>query len=132
MTTYTRGGLANALGCNGETVRYYEKIALLPLPERASNGYRIYDEAAHKRLGFILRLRELGFSIKEIRSLLGLVDSGLYSCSEIHALTQKHIETVQEKIKDLQKLNSTLVKISLECKKGETPDCPILDALGAV
>ena len=124
-----RGALAQALGCNLETIRYYEKIGLMHPPERTSAGHRIYAENDQSRLRFILRCRELGFSIAEIRSLLSLVDTGTYSCAEIHALTSSHMRSIRQKIRDLKKLETTLKAISEECSKGDTPDCPILDAL---
>ncbi|KCZ93511.1 mercuric resistance operon regulatory protein [Hyphomonas johnsonii MHS-2] len=78
---------------------------------------------------FVLRSRELGFTIEEIRSLLSLVDDGDYSCAEIHALTTNHLKSVSRKIADLRRLERTLKRISGECAKGNEPDCPIIDAL---
>ena len=124
-----RGALAQTLGCNLETIRYYEKIGLMQLPDRTTAGHRIYTENDQSRLRFILRCRELGFSIAEIRSLLSLVDSGTYSCAEIYALTSSHMMSIRQKIRDLKKLETTLKAISDECSKGDTPDCPIIDAL---
>jgi MerR family mercuric resistance operon transcriptional regulator len=124
-----RGALAKAAGCNLETIRYYEKISLLPPPSRTSSGHRLYSPDDQSRLRFILRCRELGFSIEEIRSLLGLVDTGDYSCAEINKLTLMHLASITQKIIDLKKLEKTLKTISDECSKGDTPDCPIIDAL---
>ena len=80
-------------------------------------------------LRFILRSRELGFTIDEIRSLLSMVDSGDYTCSDIHCMTQEHLASVSQKIKDLKKLERTLKKISSECAISNDPDCPIVEAL---
>ncbi len=124
-----RGELAQRSGCNLETIRYYESIALMPEPMRSESGHRLYSEVDQSRLRFILRTRELGFSIAELRSLLSLVDSGDYSCGEIHALTGEHLVSVANKIADLKRLQRTLKTISAECSKGDTPDCPIIDAL---
>ena len=127
----TRGELAKRSGCHLETVRYYEKIGLLPPPERSAGGHRLYKGDDQRRLRFILRSRELGFSIDEIRSLLSLVDSRTYTCGEIHDLTINHLSSVQQKIADLKRLKHTLAQISNECSGGAVPDCPIIDALWA-
>ena len=124
-----RGALAKITGCNLETIRYYEKIGLMLPPGRTSSGHRLYAHDDQSRLRFILRSRELGFSIEEIRSLLGLVDTKAYSCAEINKFTLVHLSSIKQKITDLRKLETTLKTISDECSKGDTPDCPIIDAL---
>jgi MerR family transcriptional regulator, mercuric resistance operon regulatory protein len=126
-----RGALAKAVGCNLETVRYYEKISLMLPPGRTSSGHRLYTQEGQARLRFILRCRELGFSIEEIRSLLGLVDTGDYSCAEINKLAVIHLVSIRQKITDLRRLERTLKTISDECTKGDTPDCPIITALSS-
>ena len=127
----TRGRLARRFGCHTETVRYYEKIGLLHPPARSEGGHRRYSIDDQRRLRFILRGRELGFSIEELRSLLSLVDSRAYTCGEIHDLTIDHLGGVRRKIADLKRLERTLVRISSECSGGAVPDCPIIDALWA-
>ncbi len=124
-----RGALAARSGCHIETIRYYEKIQLLPEPNRSAHGHRLYSKADQARLRFILRSRELGFSLEEIRSLLSLVDRGDYSCADIFNLTSEHVANIGKKIDDLKKLQKTLKKISKQCDKGNTPDCPIIDTL---
>lgn len=127
----TRGELAKRAGCHLETVRYYEKIGLLFPPARSAGGYRLYKIVDQRRLRFILRGRELGFSIGELRSLLSLVDSKTYTCGEIHDLTTDHLGSVQRKIADLKRLERTLTRISSECSGGAIPECPVIDALWA-
>ena len=127
----TRGELARRSGCHLETVRYYEKIGLLPPPARSQGGHRLYQIDDQRRLRFILRGRELGFSIEELRSLLSLVDSDSYTCGEIHNLTVGHLGGVRQKIIDLKRLERTLAKISEECSGGAVPQCPVIDALWA-
>lgn len=127
----TRGELARRSGCHLETVRYYEKIGLLPPPMRSQGGHRLYGIGDQRRLRFILRGRELGFSIEELRSLLSLVDSRSYTCGEISELTAEHLQSVRRKIADLKRLERTLTTISKECKGGAVPDCPVIDALWA-
>lgn len=125
----TRGELSKRSGCNLETILYYEKIGLLLPPKRTPAGHRRYTEHDQRRLRFILRCRELGLSINEIRSLLSLADTKTYTCAEIHELTVEHLETVRAKIADLKRLEQTLVEISNECSQGAVPECPVIDAL---
>lgn len=124
-----RGALAMRSGCNKETIRYYEKIGLLDPPARTAAGYRLYSEDDQARLRFILRGRELGFSIEELRNLLSLVDSGDYTCSEIFSITNEHLDNVRRKITDLKNLERTLSKIAGQCGGGAAPDCPIIETL---
>ncbi|PHS28465.1 MAG: transcriptional regulator [Robiginitomaculum sp.] len=124
-----RGALAKQSGCNLETIRYYENIGIMPEPMRTQSGHRIYDQKQQERLRFILRCRELGFSIGELRRLLSMVDSDGYTCGEVHELTQEYLRSVSEKIADLRKLERTLKTISKECAGGDAPDCPIIEAL---
>ncbi len=127
-----RGALAKRSRCNIETIRYFEKIGLMTDPDRTEGGHRLYRPEHQARLAFILRGRQLGFSIDELRSLLSLVDSGRYTCGEVLTLTQKHLSIVREKIADLRRLETTLAKVAGECAGGQTPDCPIIDALQSV
>lgn len=125
----TRGELARQSGCNIETLRYYEKIHLMADPPRTAAGYRIYDEHHRRRLGFILRGRQLGFSIEELRGLLSLVDRGDYTCADVLDLTTGHLGKVQAKIADLRRLEDTLATIVAGCDGRDVPDCPVIDAL---
>jgi MerR family mercuric resistance operon transcriptional regulator len=125
----TRGRLATEAGCNIETIRYYEQIALMPAPKRSGSGYRLYSKPERRRLRFILRGRELGFSIEELRSLLSLVDGGNYTCGDIRDLTLRHLDSVRAKIADLRRLERTLADVSAQCEGGAVPECPVIDAL---
>ncbi len=127
----SRGEIAKRSRCNLETVRYYEKIGLLLPPKRTAGGHRLYEIDDQRRLRFVLRGRELGFSIDELRSLLSLIDTKTYTCGEIHHLTVDHLESVQQKIVDLKRLEVTLKSIAAECGGGAIPECPIIDALWA-
>jgi MerR family mercuric resistance operon transcriptional regulator len=123
------GRLSKHTGCNVETIRYYEKAGLLPPPPRTAGGHRIFGSDHAKRLGFIRRSRELGFSLDEIRALLGLADGGKYDCGRVKEITIHHLQSVKEKIQDLRKLERTLTTISNECEGGIAPNCPIIEAL---
>ena len=124
-----RGELARLTGSNLETVRYYEKIGLLPEPPRSANDYRVYDETHVRRLRFVLRGRELGFSIEEIRGLLELVDGGNQTCGEVKVHTEHHLTDVRAKIVDLRRIEKILAQTAARCSGDAVPDCPILDAL---
>lgn len=124
-----RGELATRTGCHLETIRYYEQTGLMPEPSRTEAGHRVYDSEQERRLKFILRARELGFTIEELKSLLNLVDSNDLKCGEVHDLTYSHIVSIRRKIADLRKLERTLSAVAAQCSRGDAPECPIIDAL---
>lgn len=126
-----RGELARCTGCNLETIRYYEKIGLLPEPPRSASDYRVYDESHIRRLRFILRGRELGFAIDEIRGLLELVDGGMQTCAEVKARTEHHLTDVRAKITDLRRIETILKRTAAQCSGDAAPQCPILEALAS-
>jgi len=128
----SRGSLAAKTGVNIETIRYYEKIGLMPNPARSAGGHRIYDQFHVKRLSFIRRLRELGFTLQAIRELLELVDGGNYTCAEVRERTVARLADVGNKIRDLKKMQHTLKIMVSNCDGGLVPDCPIVDALYSV
>lgn len=124
-----RGELAKRTGCNIETVLYYEKIGLLPAPPRTEKGHRIYDSSHTKALRFIMRSRELGFSIEEVRGLLSLVNGQSYTCGEVRDKTMEHLNAVRDRIADLQRLETTLATTVAACEGGNAANCPVVDAL---
>ena len=125
-----RGDVARRTGCNLETIRYYEKIGLLLEPPRNANSYRIYDDTHVRRLRFILRGRELGFSIEDIRGLLTLVDGGTQTCAEVKVRTEHHLSDVRAKIADLRRIEMILAHTAAQCSGDIAAECPILEALG--
>lgn len=125
------GKLARKTGCNIETIRYYERIGLLPKPPRSAGGQRLYGEDDTKRLIFVRRSRELGFPLEDVRNLLNYVEAGDYTCAEIREITADHLAEVRRKIADLRRLERALKEMVVACDGGDMPDCPILDALGA-
>lgn len=127
--TWTRGVLAKRVGCNAETIRYYESIRLMPEPARTGAGHRIYDEDARKRLTMLRRLRDLGFSIEEIRDVLMLIDSDTLTCGELETITLDHIEVIKAKVKDLKIMLKALQDLVQKCDGGDTPDCGVLAEL---
>ncbi|PWE32850.1 MerR family transcriptional regulator [Maritimibacter sp. 55A14] len=124
-----RAALARRTGCNLETIRYYEKIGMMPEPPRTEAGYRVYDDRHLERLRFILRARELGFSLDDIRGLLALVDHGTQTCAEVKERTERHLADVREKIADLRRIERVLAETAAQCSGDEVPDCPVLEAL---
>ncbi len=126
---YPIGAMSRETGVNIETIRYYERIALMPKPDRTAGGNRQYTHDHLKRLAFIKRSRELGFSIDEIRAMLKMVDQDGVSCGEVHAMTIEHLGSVKEKIRRLRKLEQALTGMAAECEKGDLPDCPIIETL---
>ena len=124
-----RAALARRTGCNLETIRYYEKIDMMPEPPRTASGYRVYDETHVARLRFILRARELGFSIEEIRGLLALVDGGTHTCSEGKERTERHRAEGRTKIADLKRIEKVLATTAAQCSGEQVPECPVLEAL---
>ena len=126
--TYSRGQLAKSTGVKGETIRYYENCGLLNTPERSLAGYRIYSEDHAKRLLFIRRCRELGFSLNEIDGLLCLTDDDK-SCVQVRELTATHLNDVRDKIKDLKKMERALRDMVAQCDADTSPDCPIIEVL---
>jgi MerR family mercuric resistance operon transcriptional regulator len=124
-----RAQLARKTGCNLETIRYYEKVELLPAPPRSSNGYRVYSPELVQRLQFILRARDLGFAMEEVRSLLSLADKGEQTCALVMQKTRIHLADVRRRIAELQRIEAILAETLAECSGKNVPDCPIIDAL---
>lgn len=132
MNEYFVGQLAEKAGINVETVRYYEKLKLLPKPKRKQDSkYRIYDEEDLKRLLFIKRAKELGFTLKEIKELLDLRIDSRAKCGDVKHLTEHKLKDVDNRINDLKKIRNVLVKLINQCVNEEvsSEECPILDSI---
>ena len=123
------GALSKQTGCNVETIRYYERIGLMPPPARSEGGHRLYAEAQARRLGFIRRTRQLGFTLDEVRTLLRLVDGGRYTCAQVKRITVHHLQDVRAKVADLRKIERVLREMATQCAGGRVPKCPVIDAL---
>ncbi|MBD8525654.1 MerR family transcriptional regulator [Pseudomarimonas arenosa] len=129
MTSLTIGGVARASGCHIETIRYYERIGLLPAPARSASGYRHYQLQDVERLRFIARGRELGFSLDEIRSLLQLAEDPGLSCVDVDTLARQHLADIKAKLSDLQRMADELQRTIAACHGGQRAECTILEAL---
>ncbi len=119
-------------GCNIETIRFYERIGILAKPPRTKGGFRVYRQDHLKRLTFVRRSRELGFSLDEVRELLRLVDGGHSTCAEVKMIALSHLKDIRRKIPDLQRLERTLADLAARCTGRKVPNCPIIEALSDV
>jgi len=124
------GELSRRTNCNIETVRYYERIGLLPTPARRGR-YRLYGAEDVSRLAFVRRSRELGFTLDEVRALLGLAAGGGGACAEVREIAATHLAEVQAKVADLQAMERVLADAVRRCDAGETPGCPLIDVLAS-
>ncbi len=125
----TIGTVSKRTGCKVETIRYYERIGLLPAPVRSLGGHRHYDHDALERLNFILRARRLGFTLDTVRALLSLADGEGESCAEVEGIAGKHLGEVRGKLDDLAALERVLTDMVARCRGGTMPDCPLIEAL---
>jgi len=131
MRKLTIGRLAEETRVNLETIRYYERIGLMPSPRRTEGGHRDYDPAHARQLAFIRRGRELGFSIDEIRALLALASTERGSCAEVREIATSHLLEVRAKLAHLRKLENILAETVAKCSGDSSPHCPVLDVLDA-
>lgn len=131
MKILKAGELAKQTGINAETLRYYENQGLLPEPQRSDSGYRLYSESDAQKIVFIKRAQELGFTLKEIKELLSLRISPEHSAFEVKKLATQKIVVIDEKIKALQTIETSLIELSDECpgSEGTINDCPIIKCL---
>ena len=121
--------LADAAGCHVETIRYYERIGLLPKPIRSHSGYRSYGETDVKRLRFIVRSRKLGFDLETVRGILSLAENGDGPCRQIDGMAGKHLAHIRAKQAELQAAASELRRMLKACHHGGTAECTVLRAL---
>jgi MerR family mercuric resistance operon transcriptional regulator len=128
---FSIGRLSAETGVNIETIRYYERIAIMPAPPRTEGGQRVYAVDHLKRLTFICRSRELGFALDEIGALLGLAGGQALTCAEVSEMAHAHIAGIRQKLKDLRKLERVLTDLAARCHGNKVPDCPILEALSS-
>jgi len=124
------GEFARRSGCNVETVRYYERIGLIPAPPRTVGGYRLYEAADVRRLMFARRARELGFTLEEVRILMGLsTHNDRTACADVRELAANHLAQVRAKIADLQVTESVLAEAVQRYEEHDIPGCPMIKTL---
>jgi len=125
--TRTISKLAKELNINIETIRFYERKGLIKQPVKPAQGYRHYPDETLNRISFIKRAQELGFTLNEIAGLLSLND---HPCAQVQELAEAKLQTVQNKIKDLNRLENALQALLAQCQTNEDESkCPVIDAL---
>jgi MerR family mercuric resistance operon transcriptional regulator len=124
------GELSRQTGCNIETIRYYERIGLLPAPPRRGR-YRSYGPADVGRLRFVRRARELGFTLDEVRALLVLAAEGQASCADARDLAAVHLKDVRARIADLRRMERVLAETVLACDENNNTSCPLIATLSS-
>lgn len=130
MQALTIGEVAKAADVGIETVRFYEREGLIVEPPRRQSGYRQYPPDTVRRLRFIRRAKDLGFTLKEIRELLDLRVAPQRSCVDVRALAKAKMADIEAKMLDLARIQAALTELVRTCRgKGPTSECPILDAL---
>ena len=124
----TIGELSRRTAVNIETIRYYERIGLLPPPPRTGGGHRAFGTESCRTLAFIKRSRELGFTLEDIRTLLSLRNSQ-GACRDVKVVAERHLRDVRIKMRDLMKLEGVLAAAIARCSNDQSPDCPVLESL---
>ena len=127
---YSIGEAAELSGISAKMIRYYESMGLMPEPSRTEAGYRKYEENDIHNLRFILRARDLGFSVKQIRELLDLWRDRERASSEVKALASGHLAELRRKLREMEMMVDTLQHLVKNCHGDDRPDCPILGELG--
>ena len=122
------GKVSKLTGCKIETIRYYERIGIVEDPGRNQGGHRVYGNEHVKKIRFIKRARELGFSLDDIRGLLALSMDTVEGCSSAQLITEQHLKQITDKLVDLHRLEKVLINLTSLCSK-QQKSCPILDAL---
>lgn len=125
------GAIAGKTGVNIETIRYYERVGILPRPPRTSGGRRVYSQAHEQRLRFVRRSRELGFSLDEVRVLLALAEGDNRNCAEVYSLAVGHRDEIRHKLDDLRRMELALTSLAAGCANGSIPQCPIIEVLSS-
>ena len=126
----TIGVLSKKSETDAQTIRYYERLGLMSNPERTESNYRLYNESAVFRLRFIKRAKETGFSLNDIKILLGMADGKVRRCKEVREFATTRLDKIQTQIRNLRSMERTLSNLVSQCVNLKTlKDCPILDEL---
>lgn len=127
-SSFAIGALSKRTGVNIETIRYYEKTGVLQPAPRTEGGYRTYSSDDVRRLAFIRRARELGFSLDEVRALLDMAQERKRSCAEVRDVATQHLRNVRAKLADLRVIERVLKKVTTQCT-GALLDCSFTAAV---
>ena len=123
------GAAAEITGVTAKTIRYYEEIGLILPARRSENGYRNYADEDIQILRFIQRARRLGFSVRDVESLLTLWQDKDRASADVKKLAIKHIDEVEKRIEEMQSIRETLIHLTRKCHGNDRPDCPIIRGL---
>jgi Cu(I)-responsive transcriptional regulator len=123
------GEAAKSSGVSAKMIRHYESVGLFPEASRTESGYRQYTDKEVSTLRFIRQSRDLGFSLEQIRELLGLWQNRRRSSRQVRALAQAHLEELNSKLRELQEMKATLEHLVHCCHGDDRPDCPIIETL---
>ena len=123
------GEAAKGSGVSAKMIRHYESVGLFAQTQRTESGYRQYTDKEVSTLRFIRQSRDLGFSIEQIRELLGLWQNRRRPSRQVKALAQAHIQELEEKLQELRAMKATLEHFVECCHGDERPDCPIIETL---
>ena len=123
------GEAARDSGVSAKMIRHYEQTGVVPAPPRTAAGYRLYRDADVHTLRFVLRARELGFPVKEIKELVSLWSSRRRSSAEVHRVASRHLAALERRIGQMEAMRGTLRHLVQACHRDERPECPILDDL---
>lgn len=126
----TIGALSKRTGVNIETIRYYERIKLIPPPPRTDSGRRLYGAEDVRRLTFIRNARDLGFDISAIKTMLALQEEPEASCQKVSQIATDQLEAVESRIRRLLGLRTELIRMVQECENGKVATCRIIEVLG--
>ncbi|WP_223160955.1 MerR family transcriptional regulator [Salinicola aestuarinus] len=125
----TIGRLAKATDTKAVTIRYYESAGLISPVNRTQGGYRLYTDREKDRLLFIKRARQLGLSLEDVKSLLGLADDENAPCEQVDSIIHEQLERVRSRVRDLLKLEQELGRLERGCKAETIGECKIIESL---
>lgn len=126
----TIGQLSKSTGIDSQTIRYYERIGVLEIPDRTESNYRDYNPSFVTKLNFINRAKNIGFTLNDIKILLDLANGNLNSCAEVRIFAQSRLGKIREQILHLQAMEQTLMQLVDQCRSNEPiSECPILESL---
>ena len=132
VAALTTGELARRGGVNRESIRFYEREGLLPAPPRTAAGYRKFPPDSVRRVRFIKRAQDLGFTLREVKELLALRFDPGSSCGDVRRRADAKLQDIGRKIHDLRRMKEALARLAAACPgRGATGDCPILESLDA-
>jgi MerR family transcriptional regulator, mercuric resistance operon regulatory protein len=132
LASFSIGELSRRTSVNIETIRYYERVGILPAPPRTASGRRVYGPEESRGLTFIRRARELGFTLDEIRAMLALsAEQDRRTCGEVREIAARHLVDIRSKITDLRAMEQVLGETVARCDAGELSGCPVIETLSA-